>query len=81
MAAKYEAFVEWPARRVMMTRKGQKKRPPSPRREDSHTRELRTKNREDVHAGPSNKQKRSVATEAQTRTKRMKDLELQQDFR
>lgn len=81
MAAKYEAFLEWPATRIKMTRKGVLKRKPSPRREDSHTQELRVQNRNDMQAGPSKKQKGSVATEAQTRTKRMKELELQQDFR
>lgn len=37
MAAKYEAFVELLAKRVMMTRKREKKQKPSPLREDNYT--------------------------------------------
>jgi hypothetical protein len=81
MAAKYEAFVEWPARRVKMTKKADNKRKASFDIEDTPMRELRTKIREDFTAGPSNKGKRIVPSEAQNRTKRLTELQVQQDFR
>lgn len=71
-----------------MRKKGEKKRKPSPRRaheitvnDDRQIQELRTNNRQDVQAGPSSRGKRKVPTEPQNPTKRMKELQLQQDFR
>lgn len=41
---------------------------------------MRTKNNEDFRAAPSNKQKRIVPSEAQNRNKRLRELQVQQDF-